>query len=102
MTLVKRAVKGSALTHGEMDANWDHVLSRANHAGTQAIGTVDGLAGALENLQPAGNYASSDQGALADTALQPSAAVSDDADNALSHGSDGRPYLDVADLGGGG
>ena len=47
--------------------------ARANHTGTQAISTVTGLQTALDGKQAAGSYASAAQGALADTAVQPSA-----------------------------
>jgi hypothetical protein len=42
MTLVKRGVKGSALTHAEVDGNWDHVLDSANTVYTPSgTGAVD-------------------------------------------------------------
>lgn len=49
MTLVKRSVKGSALTHPEVDGNWDHVIDRANHGGTQSLNTISD-AGTLSGL----------------------------------------------------
>src|SRR5699024_2004535 len=91
MTLVKRATKGTALTHAELDGNFDHVLDRANHTGTQAISDVTGLQGALDGKAGAshghtladisdagtaaasavGDLATAAQGAKADTAVQP-------------------------------
>lgn len=65
MALTKRSTKGSAITAAENDANFDHVLARGNHTGSQAISTVSGLQTALDGK------ATSAQGAKADTAVQP-------------------------------
>ena len=84
MTLVKRQIKGSALTHAELDANWDHVMNAANLTGlpeivqdiigaaaASGIGvtvTYNDTAGTLTIALSTGAQASL---ALADSAVQP-------------------------------
>lgn len=52
MTLVKRSVKGSALTHNELDANWDHCLDPANQTISDPAGdvTATDVDGAISEL----------------------------------------------------
>ncbi|MBC24409.1 MAG: hypothetical protein CMJ32_10910 [Phycisphaerae bacterium] len=71
MALTKRLVKGSAITAEEHDANLDHVLDRANQSGQVPWDDVSGkptLGSAA--AQDTGDFATSAQGAKADTAVQ--------------------------------
>lgn len=91
MALTKRATKGSALTHAELDANFDHVLDLGNATGTLAeaqvtahesaltvteaqisdLGSYTTNAGALTYVEAnATAFATAAQGATADSAVQ--------------------------------
>lgn len=55
MALTKRLVKGSALTFAEGDANWDHVLDRANHTGTDGAHTAQASGAVVQTLNRTGS-----------------------------------------------
>lgn len=73
ITSAERTKLGNIAAQATKNAPDADLKSRANHTGTQAIGTVAGLQTALDGKAPAGNYASATQGAKADTAVQPAA-----------------------------
>src|SRR5688500_3052612 len=50
MALTQRLVKGTQLTHAELDANFDHVIASANHTGTQLLSTVSDVTVAAADL----------------------------------------------------
>ena len=52
MALTLRSAKGSELTHAELDANFQHVLDRGNHTGTQAASTISDFASAARAAVP--------------------------------------------------
>lgn len=92
-----------AYTETEVDAIIAALnLGTASQADTGDFATAAQGALADSALQNAAAFATAAQGAKADSAVQPNAMISTDADNGLSHGSDGLVYLDTSSLGGGG
>ncbi|WP_207426004.1 SGNH/GDSL hydrolase family protein [Pedobacter sp. SYSU D00535] len=49
MTLVKRTLKGSPLTHQELDGNFDHALDRSNHSGQQTASSIADFTEAVQD-----------------------------------------------------
>lgn len=75
-TAVQPAAIAEFETTEQLNARDSANRNRANHSGTQAMETIDGLELELAGKQPAGNYASAAQGGRADSALQPNDNIS--------------------------
>ena len=99
-------LSGYGITDAYTQAEVDALITGLN-LGTAAESDIGDFAtaaqGALADtaLQNAAAFATAAQGAKADSAIQPNGMISSDADNGLSHGTDGKVYLDISGLGGG-
>lgn len=99
-------LSGYGITDAYTQAEVDAIITGLN-LGTAAESDIGDFAtaaqGALADtaLQNAAAFATAAQGAKADSAIQPDDMISSDANNGLSHGTDGKVYLDITGLGGG-